>query len=217
MWHVVVRSVVLSVLLAGVATSTAMARDMLYRGTGVVSKSGFLAPTPVNFVATVIMGVSSDGKLRIGYKTEFSDGSSGDKLALLLTEGSATEVNREAKASRGEAKLLIHSGTRQRADGFSGASGTWTETDDGFRVEFTREDRSKMEMVIDIQTSPTKIGGDMIPDVKITITVRDLPSPDVRDGITYDWKILSRLDFNALMRDDDTSTEALLEELFGNN
>lgn len=216
MWHVVVRSVVLSVLLAGVVTSAAMARDILYRGTGVVAKSGFLAPTPVNFVATVIMGVSSDGKLRIGYKAEFSDGSS-EKLALQLTEESATEVNREAQPSQGEAKLLIHSGTRQRADGFSGASGTWAETDDGFRVEFTREDGSKMEMVIDIQTSPTKIGGDMIPDVKITITVHDLPSPDVRDGITYDWKILSRLDFNALMRDDDTSTEALLEELFGNN
>ena len=73
-----------------------------------------------------------------------------------------------------------------------------------------------MEIVFTMQTSPSTMG-EIVPDIKKTITVNDLPNPNVRDGIAFNWKILSRLDFNALMRVDDTSAEVLLKELFGDN
>ena len=213
----VVKSVVLTVLLGGIVTSTAMAgsmQSMLFTGTGVVSKSGFHTPTPVKFVVTVVMDISTDDdSVKWGYKAEFSDGSS-EELALVL---SGAEVNREDEPRKGRAELLVHSGTRQRAEGFAGASATWTEIDgDGMRVEFTREDGSTMEIVFTMQTSPSTMG-EIVPDIKKTITVNDLPNPNVRDGIAFNWKILSRLDFNALMRVDDTSAEVLLKELFGDN
>ena len=209
----VVKSVVLTVLLGCLVTSTAMARSTLFRGTGIVSKSGFHTPAPAKFVVTVVMEISDDESVKFGYKAEFSDGSS-EKLALVLR---GAEVNRGDELRKGKAELLVHSGTRQRAEGFAGASATWTAIDDdGMQVEFTREDGSKMKIVFSMQTSPSRMG-DMIPDVKTTITVNDLPNPDVRDGIAFNWEILSRLDFNALMRVDDTSAEVLLKELFGNN
>lgn len=212
----VVKSVVLTVLLGCIVASTAMAgstQTMLFRGTGVVSKSGFHTPAPVKFVVAAVMDISNDDRVKFGYKAEFSDGSS-EKLALEL---SGTDAYTEGEPRKGKAELLVHSGTRQRAEGFAGASATWTEIDgDGMQVEFTREDGSKMEIVFTMQTSPSRMG-DMIPDIKTTITVNDLPNPNVRDGIAFNWEILSRLDFNALMRVDDTSADVLLKELFDNN
>lgn len=184
-----------------------IAGSTLFRGTGTMSSAGFLPVKTEQFVATVVMGISNDDRLQIGYQAKFSDGSK-EQLALVLTQ-----TNPELPS--GEAELRTHSGSRHRGDGFLGVVGSWSETDDGYLVKFVKEDRSKLEIAIDIENSPTKIGGDLIPDVKVTITISD-SAPDDRGELTVNWKILSRLDFNALMRDDDNSADSLLEELFAN-
>ena len=184
-----------------------IAGSTLLRGTGTVSSAGFLPSRTEQFVATVVMGISNDDRLQIGYQAKFSDGSK-EQLAIVLTQT-------DPEVPSGEAQLQTHSGSRHRGDGFSGMLGTWSETDDGYRVKFVKEDRSKLEIVIDIENSPTKIAGDLIPDMKVTITTSD-SAPDDRSELTVNWKILSRLDFNALMRDDDNSADSLLKELFAN-
>lgn len=207
-----VRSVVLAVLLGCIVTSAAMSKTVLFRGEGRVYKftTGNNGPMGVKFVATVVIDYSDGNAVRFGYKAEFSDGSE-EKLALLLSD-------------EDKAKLLVHSGTRQRADGFAGASGTfWTEDDNDnrvFRVEFTRKDftrenGSKMQIAVKEQSVPSAMG-ELVPDIKLAIIVKDLPSPENSDRTAYKWKFSSQLDFNALIRVEDASAEALEEELFGN-
>ena len=209
------RILVLALLFACLVTSAVMARNVIFRGTGLVSKSSFLINKPVEGVVSVVFDATNDKAVRLGYKVVFPDGNE-EKLALVLNDA---DVYREEGGSRSEAKLLVHSGDYHRVDGFAGTSGTWFEADAGddigFRVKFTRDDGATLNLNIVSKEQPSTMG-DTIPDMAFTINVNDLSNPDVRDGIVFNWVIQSRLDFNALMRVDDTSAEALLEELFGN-
>ena len=199
------RLLLLAFLFGCLVNSAVMARNALFIGTGVVLKSGFLIHKPAEGVVTVVFDVINDKAVRLGYKAIFPDASE-EKLALVLNDA---DVYRGKGGSRGEAKLLIHSGDHHRGDGLAGESGTWSEGDDGdngFRVKFSRADGATLEILVSKKRHSPSTMVDMIPDLALTINVNDF---------LFSWEILSRLDFDALMRVNDTSAEALLEELFG--
>ena len=185
-------------------------RDMLFRGSGVLTKFHSQNPqqqVTQDFAAIVIMGVSKDEKLQIGYKVVFSDESEKTLALELALDDSTEEVSAQVRSRLGDG---------QNEDNLSGLPGVVAETEKGYQILFKKEDESLLEVVIDIQNSPTNIGGDLIKDVHMTITTNDWSASGSSDPAVLNLQITSRLDFNSLMRNDDDSYELLLKELFGN-
>lgn len=186
----------------------AAGRDVLFRGSGVLTKLYSKSPNQQitqDFVATAVLKITKSDELQIGYKAVFSDKSE-KTLALELTED----------ASTGEAMAQIRTTSGNGQGELSDIIGVVAETENGYHVVFKKEDESLLEVVVDIHDSPTNIGGDLIPDVHMTITTNDWSASDSSDPAVFNLKLTSRLDFNALMRNDDNSFELLVEELFGN-
>ena len=207
----VVRSIPLTILFGYIATSFAMARPALFRGTAAVHNrvSGLNHNEVIKPTVAVVLDTSNDRVMRFGYKAVFPDGNE-EKLALELL---GDDIDRKAR-------IVVHSGDHLREDGFAGALGTWSDVeayynaDDGFRADFKREDGSTWGISARERRSTSTM--DAVPDTMLTVTVDDYPAPGDDLRLFFKWEIRSQLDFNALMRVDDTSAEALLEELFVN-
>ena len=183
-------------------------RDVLFRGSGTLTKfhsQSHHQQVTQDFVATAILGISKDDKFQVGYKAVFSDGSE-KTLALELTE--------DASTGKVSAQIRSHSGSGQNQDDLSWGTAVVAELENGFQSIFKKEDNSLLEVVVDIQDSPTNVGGDLIKDIHMTITTNDWSVSDSSEPAVLNLQITSRLDFNSLMRNDDNSYELLFNELF---
>ena len=225
------RRVVLAILLGCIVSSAAMARGVLYRGAGAVHKVNPLEMKSTEAIKHVmaVIDASNDKAMRFGYKAVFPDNGE-QTVAIVLNEG---DVLREDGIRRGEAQLIIRSGSHY-PQAFESA-GTWKATgeDYSFHAEFPREDGSNMEVIVSKELNSPSTMWDAVPDIELNITVYDYPpasenvsnmppSKDFTDlyqslipmTMFQKWEMVSGLDFNAMLRAEDASANDLVEKLF---
>ena len=171
--------------------------NVLLRGSGVLTK--FVSPSPhtsaKNFVAVVALNEVGNDKLRIGYKAVFPDGSV-ESLSLEVTD------------SLDEKSARLY--TKQTDNSI--ASDSIVEIEGGYHILFKDGDKSLLELIITFEEPEGNHG---MPDFKVEITTNEWSTSKENPKVS-NWKIKSRLDYNALIRRDDNSYEELIEELFNN-
>ena len=208
------RRVVLAILFGCIVSSAAKAGAVLYRGAGIVQKN-YPSAKFKKEIKNVMVGVdaSNNKVMRFGYKVFTPDGGE-QTVAIGLNEG---DVLREDGIRRGKAQLVIRSGSYY-PHAFESA-GTWKATgeDYSFHAEFPREGGSSMEVIVSKELNSPSTMWDAMPDVVLNISVNEYPPASetvTKPTPVREWKIASRLDFNALLQAGDTSAIDLVEELF---